>query len=215
MNSYLKILEKTQTAHVKLIVVSKFQTIENIKKIYDQGQRDFGENRIQELLEKKDQLPKDIRWHVIGHLQKNKVQDIVPFVFLIQSVDSLALAQQISKEASKLNKSIDILIQIKLSQEESKFGLDFSQLIHELDTHLWQEIPNIRIKGIMGMGTLTQDQSITRLEFKTLKQYFNQLKATYFSDPEFKEISMGMSGDFPLAIEEGSTMVRIGSLIFA
>lgn len=215
MNSYLKILEKTQTAHVKLIVVSKFQTIENIKKIYDQGQRDFGENRIQELLEKKDQLPKDIRWHVIGHLQKNKVQDIVRFVFLIQSVDSLALAQQISKEASKLNKSIDILIQIKLSQEESKFGLDFSQLIHELDTHLWQEIPNIRIKGIMGMGTLTQDQSITRLEFKTLRQYFNQLKATYFSDPEFKEISMGMSGDFPLAIEEGSTMVRIGSLIFA
>ena len=183
-------------------------------KIFDHGQRDFGENKIQELLIKKDQLPKDIRWHVIGHLQKNKVQDIIPFVFLIQSVDSLALAQQISKEAYKLNKCIDILIQIKLSQEESKFGLDFSQLIRELDTHLWQEIPNIRIKGIMGMGTLTQDQSITRQEFKTLKQYFNQLKATYFFDPEFKEISMGMSGDFPIAIEEGSTMVRIGSLIF-
>ena len=214
MNSYLKILEKTQATFVKLIVVSKFQTVENIMKIYDQGQRDFGENKIQELLIKKDQLPKDIRWHVIGHLQKNKVQDIIPFVFLIQSVDSLALAQQISKEAYKLNKCIDILIQIKLSQEESKFGLDFSQLIRELDTHLWQEIPNIRIKGIMGMGTLTQDQSITRQEFKTLKQYFNQLKATYFFDPEFKEISMGMSGDFPIAIEEGSTMVRIGSLIF-
>jgi len=165
-------------------------------------------------LEKKDQLPKDIRWHVIGHLQKNKVQDIVPFVFLIQSVDSLALAQQISKEASKLNKSIDILIQIKLSKEESKFGIDFSQLIQELDLHQWQEIPNIRIKGIMGMGTLTEDQSITRQEFKTLKQYFNKLKVAYFLDPEFKEISMGMSGDFQLAIEEGSTMVRIGSLIF-
>lgn len=215
MNPYQIILEKTQRAHVKLIVVSKFQTAENINKIYDQGQRDFGENRIQELLEKKEHLPKDIRWHVIGHLQKNKVQDIVPFVYLIQSVDTLALAQQISKEAYKLNKCIDILIQIKLSKEESKFGLDFSQLMHELDLHLWQEIPNIRIKGIMGMGTLTEDQSITRQEFKTLKQYFNQLKATYFLDPEFKEISMGMSGDFQIAIEEGSTMVRIGSLIFA
>ncbi|MBK9717722.1 MAG: YggS family pyridoxal phosphate-dependent enzyme [Saprospiraceae bacterium] len=214
MNSYLKILEKTQAAHVNLIVVSKFQTVENIKKIYDQGQRDFGENRIQELLIKKDQLPKDIRWHVIGHLQKNKVQDIVPFVFLIQSVDSLALAQQISKEASKLNKSIDILIQIKLSQEESKFGLDYKQLITELDLHLWQELPHIRIKGIMGMGSLTENQSITRQEFKTLKQYFNILKASYLLDPEFTEISMGMSGDFQLAIEEGSTMVRIGSLIF-
>ncbi|MCI1266898.1 MAG: YggS family pyridoxal phosphate-dependent enzyme [Saprospiraceae bacterium] len=214
MNSYLKILERTQAAAVKLIVVSKFQTIENIKKIYDQGQRDFGENRIQELLIKKDQLPKDIRWHVIGHLQKNKVQDIVPFVFLIQSVDSLELAHQISKEASKLKKSIDILIQIKLSQEESKFGLDYKQLITELDLHLWQELPYIRIKGIMGMGSLTENQSITRQEFKTLKQYFNLLKASYLLGPEFTEISMGMSGDFQLAIEEGSTMVRIGSLIF-
>jgi PLP dependent protein len=181
---------------------------------YNAGQRCFGENRVPELISKKDLLPKDIEWHFIGHLQTNKVKSLVPFVNMIQSVDSFKLLQFINNEATKSGKIIDCLLQIHIATEETKFGFS----MQEFDEGLNEEILNflnVRICGVMGMATYTSDNEKIKSEFIYLRECFNSLKEKYLrSEPHFKEISMGMSGDYELAVKEGSTMVRIGSLIF-
>jgi len=199
---------------VKLVAVSKTRPQKSILELYDQGQRLFGENRVQELVDKHSELPKDIAWHMIGSLQKNKVKYIAPFISLIHSVDSLGLAQTIEKEAIKNNKKINILLQVKIAKEDSKAGYDIDQLMTELPDIL--EFKNINILGLMGMGTFTKDTNLTTAEFKFLTKKFRDLKESTFSNSEnFTEISMGMSGDYKIAVQCGTTMVRIGSLLFS
>ena len=211
--NYKELKLELDKANVKLIAVSKTQTIEAINNIYEQGQRAFGENRVQEMVEKKEALNNDIEWHMIGYLQRNKVKYIAPFVSMIHSVDNMKLAKTVDKEGKKNERIINILLQVKIAQEDTKSGFDFTQLIEEIE--VLKQLESINICGLMGMGTFTNNTDITHAEFKRLKSYFDQLKEEYFSDhPGFKEISMGMSGDYPIAIKEGSTMVRIGSLLF-
>ena len=210
---YEELQKQLTDNNVTLVAVSKTKPQAAIQELYDLGHRIFGENRVQELTEKHEALPKDIQWHLIGQLQKNKVKYIAPFVDCIQSVDSLALAQVIQKEAIKNNRSVNILLQIKIAQEESKSGYKYENLIADIDTI--KSLENININGVMGIGTFTGEESITVEEFTRLKGYFDLLKRQYFhANENFKEISMGMSGDYTLAIEHGSTMVRIGSLLF-
>jgi PLP dependent protein len=198
-----------------LVAVSKTRTIEEILEIYNQNQRIFGENRVQEVVTKFEKLPKDIEWHLIGSLQKNKVKYIAPFIHMIHSVDSYDLAKVINKEAQKSNRAIKILLQIKIADEETKQGLDYDELKNSLAQHDWRGLNNIEICGVMGMATLTDNSIKVRSEFKQLSSYFLELKNSFFaSNNDFKEISMGMSGDYNIALEEGSTMVRIGSAIF-
>jgi pyridoxal phosphate enzyme (YggS family) len=201
--------------HVKLIAISKTKPVSDIKEAYDAGQRSFGENRVQELVEKQEQLPKDIEWHLVGHLQTNKVKYIAPFVSLIHSVDSLKLLEEINKQAEKNNRVIDCLLEIHIADEETKFGLDFDEAIELLRSEEYAALKNIRIVGVMGIATNTDNHKQILEEFYELKTFFKGLKETFFNKAEtFKEISMGMSGDYKLAIEQGSTMVRIGSTIF-
>ena len=200
---------------VKLIAVSKTKPIESIVEAYEAGQRLFGENMVQELVEKHENLPKDIEWHLIGHLQTNKVKYIAPFISLIHSVDSLKLLQEINKQALKNNRIIDCLLQLEIADEETKFGMDLGEVIELLRSDEFKELKNIRICGVMGIATLTDNPKITAEEFYELNTFFKGLKETFFSkDVAFKEISMGMSGDYKLAIEKGSTMIRLGSTIF-
>ena len=194
-----------------LVAVSKTKPVEDIQALYDLGQRDFGENYVQELVDKEAALPKDIRWHFIGHLQSNKVKYIAPFVHLIHGVDSFSLLKEINKQAAKNNRVIDCLLQIYIAQEETKFGLDEKEL-HELFELLRaQELKNIRIVGLMGMASFSNDEALIRKEFAHLKNLFDQLPTSNFQPTT---LSCGMSGDYKIAIEEGSTMVRIGSLLF-
>jgi len=210
---YEQLKSQLVTHNITLVAVSKTKPTSEIQKLYDKGQRIFGENRVQEVVEKYDSLPKDIQWHVIGQLQKNKVKYIAPFISCIQSVDSLALAKVIQKEADKNDRNIDILLQIKIAEEESKSGYDYDQLLKDLVDI--KAFANINIKGVMGIGTFTSDETKTKREFDKLKHYFDNLKSNHFSGiDDFIEISMGMSGDYLIAIEHGSTMVRIGSLLF-
>jgi pyridoxal phosphate enzyme (YggS family) len=210
---YEKLMAQFRKNNVTLVAVSKTKPATAIQEMYAKGQRIFGENRVQELTEKNELLPKDIQWHLIGQLQKNKVKYIAPFISCIQSVDSLALAQVIQKEAIKNERSINILLQIKIAKEDSKSGYNYDQLISELEE--LKMLKNLNIKGVMGIGTFTSDTTTTESEFTTLKGYYDQLKTDYFSlNDNFCEISMGMSGDYEMAIEHGSTMVRIGSLLF-
>lgn len=198
-----------------LVAVSKTKPMAQIEDLYEQGQRDFGENRIQELQEKEAALPKTIRWHFIGHLQTNKVKYIAPFVHLIHAVDSLKLLKEINKQAARNERIIPCLLQFKIAEEESKYGLDATSVKALLESASFQELEHIQIAGVMGMATFTDNMDQVRTEFKRLKGYFDLLQTTYFAaHPEFKEISMGMSGDYKIAIEEGSTMVRVGSLLF-
>lgn len=200
---------------VKLIAVSKTKPIESITEAYEAGQRLFGENMVQELVDKYEKLPKDIEWHLIGHLQTNKVKYIAPFIGLIHSVDSLKLLQEINKQALKNNRVIDCLLQLEIADEETKFGLDLAEAIELLRSDEFKEMKNIRICGVMGVATLTDNPKITAEEFYELGIFFQGLKDTFFrKDDAFKEISMGMSGDYKLAIEKGSTMIRLGSTIF-
>lgn len=202
-------------AHIKLVAVSKTKPIEMLQQAYDAGQRDLGENKAQELAAKQPLLPADIRWHFIGHLQTNKVKYIAPFVSLIHAVDSLKLLKEINKQAAKNKRVIDCLLEFHIAEEESKFGLAKDTAREILKSDQLAELKNIRICGVMGMATFTSDQDQIRREFKTLKAYFDALKEQFFQEkPEFKEISMGMSGDYLLAIEEGATIVRVGSKIF-
>jgi pyridoxal phosphate enzyme (YggS family) len=202
-------------SNVKLIAVSKTKPIESITEAYEAGQRLFGENTVQELVEKHEKLPKDIEWHLIGHLQTNKVKYIAPFINLIHSVDSLKLLQEINKQALKNNRVIDCLLQLEIADEETKFGMDMAEAIELLRSEEFQELKNVRICGVMGIATLTDNPKMTAEEFYELSTFFKGLKDTFFrKDPAFKEISMGMSGDYKLAIEKGSTMIRLGSTIF-
>jgi pyridoxal phosphate enzyme (YggS family) len=200
---------------VKLVAVSKTKPISDILTAYSAGQRCFGENRVQEILEKKDKLPADIEWHLIGHLQSNKVKSVVPFISMIQSVDSFKLLQTINTEASKVNRVIDCFLQIHIAEEETKFGFSMNELREVLETQACSELKYVQICGVMGMATFTSDDRQIRKEFSYLKECFNTLKDKYFkSNTAFKDISTGMSGDYRIAIEEGSSIIRIGSLIF-
>ncbi|GGE39494.1 hypothetical protein EV200_107157 [Pedobacter psychrotolerans] len=200
---------------VKLIAVSKTQTADTILEAYQAGQRIFGENIVQEMVDKQTQLPADIEWHLIGHLQSNKVKYIAPFVSLIHGVDSLKLLQEINKQALKNKRVIDCLLQIYIADEETKFGLAHDEAIELLRSSEYSEMKNVRIIGLMGIATNTKNEKQITIEFNELKIFFDGLKASFFKDEDsFKEISTGMSADYKIAIEEGSTMVRIGSSIF-
>lgn len=201
--------------HVKLVAVSKTHPVETVMEAYNAGHRIFGENKVQELVSKYEVMPKDIEWHLIGHLQSNKVKYIASFVSLIHSVDSLKLLEVIDKEAQKHNRVIDCLLQIHIASEETKFGLSTDELEELLNSNDFMEMNNIRVVGLMGMATFTDNMAQVRMEFKFLGNLFKSVKEKYFADkPWFKELSMGMSSDYAVAIEEGSTMVRIGSNIF-
>lgn len=215
----VQLLQEIQTrlasAGATLVAVSKTYPPETIQEAYQLGCRDFGENRVQELLEKQPLLPPDVRWHLIGHLQTNKVRYIAPFISMIHSVDSLRLLEEINKQAAKCGRVIDCLLQFHIAAEETKFGLSQEEAEALLQTGPLKNLPNARICGVMGMATFTDDEGQIRREFSALRDTFHWLKTTWFADrPEFREISMGMSGDWELALEEGSTMVRIGSLLF-
>lgn len=199
----------------QLVAVSKTHSPEKIMALYMQGQRIFGENRIQELVEKQEALPKDIDWHMIGHLQTNKVKYIAPFVGLIHAVDSLKLLKEINKQAQKADRVIPCLLQFKIAEEDSKFGLSLKEAQAILESDAFKSMNSLQICGVMGMATFTNDKQQVRKEFARLKRIFDDLKKTYFQkQPYFKDISMGMSGDYEIAIEEGSTLVRVGSLVF-
>lgn len=199
----------------KLVAVSKTQPIEALQQAYNAGQRIFGENKAQEMAQKAASLPPDIEWHMLGHLQTNKVKYIAPFVHTIESVDSLRLLEEINKQAAKNNRAIHCLLQIYIAQEETKFGLSVSEATELLATETFQNFKNILISGVMGIATNTTSETQIHQEFKLLKNTFENLKKIYFSEsPYFKEISMGMSSDYNLAITEGSTMIRVGSSIF-
>ena len=201
--------------HAQLIAVSKTKPNEDLLQAYEAGQRDLGENKVQELSRKHDELPKDIRWHMIGHLQRNKVKYIAPFVHLIHAVDSLRLLAEINKQAEKNNRVINCLLQIYIAREESKFGLDESELKELLTSPEFEAMQHIKIVGLMGMATNTDNEETIRNEFKYLKSLFDEAKANYQSEKiEMKEISMGMTSDYRIALEEGSTMIRVGSAIF-
>ena len=210
-----EILRALSTSKTTLVAVSKTHPPERILDLYNKGQRIFGENRVQEMLEKYTALPKDIEWHLIGHLQTNKVKFIAPFVWMIHSVDSLRLLEEIDKQAVKNNRIIDCLLQFHIASEESKFGFDEREAREMLSGHIFPLLKNVRICGVMGMATFTEDPAVIRSEFRRLRAIFQNLKNDFFRDhPHFCEISMGMSGDWQIAVEEGSTMVRIGSLLF-
>jgi pyridoxal phosphate enzyme (YggS family) len=211
----LKYKNELDASAVKLVAVSKFQDADAVLEAYNAGQRVFGENIVQELVEKQAILPKDIQWHLIGHLQTNKVKYIAPFISVIESVDSLKLLQEINKQALKNNRVIDCLLQVYIADEETKFGLGFDEVIELLRSDELQELKNVRLTGLMGIASNTDVEKQIRDEFEELKVLFDGIKLSYFrKDDAFKEVSMGMSSDYKIAVEEGSTMVRIGSSIF-
>lgn len=198
-----------------LVAVSKTKPIEDLQEAYDAGIRDFGENKVQEIQEKQPLLPSDVRWHMIGHLQSNKVKYIAPFVHLIHGVDSFKLLQEINKQGKKIDRVIPCLLQIHIAEEETKFGFDKTEMEVMLNSKEFLDLTHVRIAGVMGMATFTENQDQVRKEFRGLKQLFEELKTkTLPNFVQLEDISMGMSGDYLIAQEEGSTMVRIGSAIF-
>ena len=202
-------------SHICVIAISKTKSEAEILEVYNQGHRIFGEKKVQELIAKQPRLPADIHWHFVGHLQSNKVKYLAPFVSMIHSVDSLKLLQVIDKEAEKNDRVIPCLLQVHLSQEESKFGLSENEITEMLASEAYAALANIRIAGVMGMATYTDNEEQIRSDFRRLKDIFQSLKNMNFTGDEyFREISMGMSGDYKIAIEEGSTMIRVGTLIF-
>jgi pyridoxal phosphate enzyme (YggS family) len=207
--AYNNLISELSLSNTRLVAVSKTRSIEEIKELYDLGQRDFGENYVQELVEKQARLPNDIQWHFIGHLQTNKIKHILSFVHLIHGVDSLKLLKQIDKEARKINKLINCLLQIHIAQEETKFGLDKNELSEIMQTVKGDAIGfrNTKVRGLMGMASLTDNATEIKNEFRHLKKLFDDYN-------EFEILSMGMTADYKIAIEEGATLVRIGSLLF-
>lgn len=200
---------------VTLIAVSKTFPPDMIRRVYDLGVRDFGENKVQELLEKQALLPTDIRWHLIGHLQTNKVKQVASFIHMIHSVDSEKLLLEINRQGARLNRKIACLLQFHIAREETKYGFDIEQAVDLLKRTQQGDLPFISFSGVMGMATFSTDRTLIRAEFTALREIFIMLKSAFFADqPTFREVSMGMSGDWELALEEGSTMLRIGSLIF-
>lgn len=211
----LKNISREIPAGVRLVAVSKTTPPGIIQEAYDAGQQIFGENKAQELLAKQPVLPDDIKWHFIGHLQTNKVKQIVPFVEMIESVDRMKLLKEINKQALKINRKVNCLLQFHIASEETKFGLDIAEARQLLSSEEYRKMNNIGICGVMGMATFTDDEQVIRKEFVNLRSYFEQIKSEFFNDQEsFKEISMGMTNDYLLAIEEGSTNIRIGTAIF-
>ena len=200
---------------VRIVAVSKTRTPEEVMKLYSAGHRIMGENKVQELVAKKEALPGDIEWHMVGHLQSNKVKYIAPFVSLIHSVDSLKLIKTINKEAVKNNRVIDCLLQIHIALEESKFGFSEEDVSDLLSSFVVDDYPGVRVRGLMGMATFTDDEDLIRTEFSRLAGIFEDIKSSFIGGYDyFNELSMGMSNDYHIAVEEGSTIVRIGSLIF-
>jgi pyridoxal phosphate enzyme (YggS family) len=211
----LQLIQNQIPSHLTLVAVSKTKADELIMEAYGSGHRDFGENKVQDLAGKAERLPGDIRWHMIGHLQSNKVKFIAPFVHLVHGVDSLKLLNVINKEAAKHHRVIDCLVQIHIAREQTKFGFSEEELLEVLQSDSFGNLKNMRIRGVMGMATYTENSDQIREEFRHLKRIFEKLKASVFSNiRSFNQLSFGMSEDYQLAIEEGSTMVRIGSLIF-
>lgn len=210
-----KVLSDLQATNTSLVAVSKTRPVEKIMAIYNQGQRIFGENKALELQSKYNEMPKDIEWHFIGHLQTNKVKYIAPFVHLIHAIHSLKLLKEVNKQAKKNNRVINCLLQFHIAQETTKHGLNLENAKALLLTDQFNSLENVNIIGVMGMATFTDNKEQVKAEFQTLHRIFTELKETEFKNKtDFKEISMGMSGDYLLAINEGSTMVRVGSLIF-
>ncbi|MFH0842790.1 MAG: YggS family pyridoxal phosphate-dependent enzyme [Bacteroidota bacterium] len=208
-------LKKQIPASVEVVAVSKTKSEVEILKAYNTGHRIFGENRVQELISKRNNLPDDIEWHFIGHLQTNKVNLVVPVASMIESVDSFKLLKVISSEALKCNKIIDCLLQFHIAREETKSGFSLAEAEEMLRSDEFRQLQKVKVCGVMGMATFTDDSSLVRNEFRSLYSHFNRLKTEYFNDQQsFKEISMGMSGDYRIAVEEGSTIIRIGSNIF-
>lgn len=211
----LKVVKANLPEHVMMVAVSKTHPAHVVQEAYEAGQHDFGENRVQELIEKQALLPKDIRWHLIGHLQRNKVKQIAAFVHLIHSIDSERLLREVDRQASVNSRVIDVLLQFHVAQEETKFGFSSEEAETMLAQADIKALQHVRIVGVMGMATFTEDETQVRSEFRKLKSIFSRLKETVLSGAShFSTISMGMSGDYPLAVEEGSTMVRVGSAIF-
>lgn len=211
---YRKLKDELTAKKVILVAVSKTKSVEEIKELYDLGQRDFGENYVQELEEKYEKLPKDIRWHFIGHLQTNKIKQIAPFVQLIQSVDSLKVLKEINKQAERNNRVIDCLLQVHIAEEETKFGLNEEELNWLTGQFADEYMKNIRVSGLMGIASFTSDMNKVRKEFQNLKAIFNKTSELAINNWQMTILSMGMSGDYKIGMEEGSNMVRIGSLIF-
>ncbi|PJJ84751.1 YggS family pyridoxal phosphate-dependent enzyme [Mucilaginibacter auburnensis] len=206
---------QTDAQKVTLVAVSKTKSVADIMEAYNAGQRIFGENMVQELVDKQEQLPDDIKWHLIGHLQSNKVKYIAPFIAMIQSVDSIKLLQEINKHALKNNRIIDCLLQVYIADEETKFGLGFDEAIELLRSDEFSELKNIRIRGLMGIATNTESEKQLKEEFYELKTFFDGIKLSFFrKDANFDTVSMGMSSDYEIAIEQGSNMIRLGSTIF-
>lgn len=215
IRSHIDDLRETVPPDVTLVAVSKFHPAETVREAYDAGLRVFGESRVQELVAKKEQLPGDIEWHFIGNLQRNKVKQIAPFISLIHSLDNERLMLEIEKQGAANGRIIPCLLQIHIAEEETKAGFSPGECRQFLEEGKWKACPHVRIAGVMGMATFTDDVNQVRDEFRQLKLLFDEFKTGFFRhDTAFKEISMGMTGDYPVAIEEGSTMIRIGTLIF-
>lgn len=218
IEAYLQLRSELDASHVKLVAVSKTKPVEDILALYELGHRDFGENYVQELVSKAEKLPPDIRWHFIGHLQRNKVKQVVPIIYLIHGVDSYKLLQEINSQSAKFNKKTNCLLQVHIATEESKFGMDameLKQLLELLPKHMQLNVlGNVTIMGLMGMASFTEDMEKVRKEFRNLKAIFDDNAGLLTSPSGKAELSMGMSTDYKIAIEEGSTMVRIGSLLF-
>ena len=211
VEAYQNLIKQISTKNITLVAVSKTKPVADIKALYHLGQKDFGENYVQELVEKQAQLSSDIRWHYIGHLQSNKVKYIAPFVHLIHAVDSFNLLKEINKQAAKNNRIINCLLQVHIAQEETKFGFDEKELHEALQQFNNAAMKNVNITGLMGMASFTNDAEKIRAEFKLLKNIFDKIKN---SKSEIRNLSMGMSADYKIAIEEGSTIIRVGSLLF-
>jgi pyridoxal phosphate enzyme (YggS family) len=214
-NNITELQKELSPIGVTLVAISKTKPNEDIMEAYEAGQRIFGENQVQDLVAKYEELPKDIEWHLVGHLQTNKVKYIAPFVSLIHSVDSLKVLTEINKHALKNDRTIDCLLQIFIADEDTKFGLDHAESIELLRSEEYESLKNIRIRGLMGIASNTENEKIIKEEFYELKMLFDGIKTTYFrKDENFNILSMGMSSDYKIAIEQGSNMVRLGSTIF-
>lgn len=215
--AYAEIIAELKSKHTTLVAVSKIKPASDIQELYDLGQRDFGENYVQELVQKQGELPADIQWHFIGHLQRNKVKYIAPFVHLIHGIDSIKLLEEVNKEGKKINRVIDCLLQVHIAQEETKFGFDETDLSRFSDYYDTEKanLSHVRIRGLMGMASFSDDTELVQAEFSQLKQIFEIMKGSAFlGQSAFDTLSMGMSGDYQIAIAEGANMVRIGSLLF-
>lgn len=211
----IQINQEIENTSCRLVAVSKTKPISLLQEAYDAGVRVFGENKAQEMAEKHEALPKDIEWHMIGHLQTNKVKYIAPFVGMIHSVDSLKVLKEINKRAKQNDRVINCLFQMHIAEEDTKFGLDKAELEELLASEAFAQMENVCMKGVMGMATFTEDEAKIRREFQSLKKVFDEIQAKHTAHTlDFQEISMGMSGDYPIAIEEGSTLIRVGSKVF-